>query len=167
MKTFFVLATAFIAAACGGSAAEPAFPPMPSPSAEKAAAPAPHPGKLARGDVVRVVDAGLGRFLGQVDVEPSVERGAFRGFRIVELRPAEFWQGVDLRPGDVVTRVNDMPIERETQAWEAFMSLKKARHLKVSYLRGGIERELSFEIVDGDTPPPPASAKGQKAGDAG
>jgi hypothetical protein len=40
-----------------------------------------------------------------------------KAFRIVALRPHEFWHGVDLAPGDVVTSVNGMPIERETQAY--------------------------------------------------
>jgi type II secretory pathway component PulC len=97
---------------------------------------------------VEVVQAGLGRFLQKVDVEPSFASGRFQGFRIVELRPGAFWQDVDLRPGDVVLRVNGMPIERETQAYDAFQSLRTANELRVEYLRAGQPRALVYPILD-------------------
>lgn len=120
------------------------------------ARPAPPAGSLWRDEVHATVDAGLGWFLQRVDVEPSLEAGRFRGFRLVQLKPPDFWQGVDLRAGDVVQSVNGMPIERETQAYEAFQSLKKADELRVRYLRGGRERDLVYRIVD---PPPEPEAK--------
>jgi S1-C subfamily serine protease len=69
------------------------------------------------------------------------------------LYPADFWADVDLQAGDVVTQINGLPIERETQAYDAFQALKSAPRLVVSYVREGAPRTLSFEIV-----PRPASA---------
>lgn len=112
---------------------------------------APPPGAVWRDDVDVTVDAGLGWFLQLVEVEPSLEAGAFRGFRIVSLRPPSFWQGVDLRPGDVVVSVNGKPIERDDQAYQVFLSLKKSDEIRVKYLRAGRERELVYRIL-----PPPA-----------
>jgi S1-C subfamily serine protease len=103
-------------------------------------------GTIHRADLTRVVDAGLGRFLQHVEVDASLEAGQFRGFRIVSLTPPEFWAGVDLRPGDVVMRINGMSIERPPQAYEAFTSLKTAPELVVSYIRQGQPRELVFPI---------------------
>lgn len=128
---------------------------------EGPARPAPPAGTLWRDEVHAIVDAGLGWFLQRVEVEPSLEAGRFRGFRVVQLKPPDFWQGVDLKTGDVVLSVNGMPIERETQAYEAFQSLKKADELRVRYLRGGRERDLVYRIVD---PPPEPEAK--PSGDA-
>lgn len=122
------------------------------------ARPAPPAGSLWRDEVHATVDAGLGWFLQRVDVEPSLEGGRFRGFRVVQLKPPDFWQGVDLRAGDVVLSVNGMPIERETQAYEAFQSLKKANELRVKYLRGGRERDLVYRIVE---PPAEPEARTQ------
>ena len=51
------------------------------------------------------------------------------------------------RASDVVTSINGMPIERDTQAYEAMVSLKKASELRVAYLRGGEERVLVMKIV--------------------
>ena len=127
---------------------------------DEPARPAPPAGSLWRDEVQATVEAGLGWFLQRVDVEPSLEAGRFRGFRVVQLKPPDYWQGVDLRPGDVVVSVNGMPIERETQAYEAFQALKKANELRVRYLRGGRERDLVYRIVD---PPPEPEAKGTGA----
>jgi len=109
---------------------------------------APPPGSLFRKDVSETVDEGLGYFLQRVSVDPSIIDGKFQGFRIVELRPAEFWRGVDLKPGDVVTQVNGMPIERDIDAYQAFESLLAAPELRVTFTRGGSSRQLVYAIVD-------------------
>ncbi len=130
---------------------------MPS-AAERTAAP---PGALFRQDVNAAVEEGLGYFLQRVSVDPEVVDGKFRGFRIVELRPIEWWQGVDLRPGDIVTQVNGMSIERDIDAYQAFQSLRSAPALRVTLVRAGAPRELVFSIVDRDAKgvQKPASAR--------
>jgi hypothetical protein len=116
----------------------------------------PPAGSLWRDQVLNTVDHGLGAFLGHVEVEPSLDNGHFTGFRIVRLVPAAYWEGVALEPGDVVTLVNGMPIERETEAYNAFESLRTAPELKVSLLRAGKPRELVFKIVERNVAPAPA-----------
>lgn len=132
-----------------------------APEAQKAAKATPPPGSLFRTDVNRAVEDGLGYFLQRVSVDPEIVAGKFQGFRIVELRPAEFWEGVDLKPGDVVTRVNGQSIERDIEAYNAFQGLLSAPSLRVSFVRGGSARELVFAIVDA-----PASGTAPK-GEAG
>lgn len=160
----------FLLAGCGGRQNEAEYPPSEVLVAEadgddamneEPARPAPPAGALWRDEVHATVDAGLGWFLQRLEVEPSLDAGRFRGFRVVKLEPPDFWQGVDLKPGDVVTSVNGMPIERETQAYAAFQSLKKSDELRVRYLRGGRERELVYRIVD-PPPEPEAKAKNEK-----
>jgi S1-C subfamily serine protease len=124
------------------------------------------PGTLQRADVESVVDAGLGRFLARVSLEPRVVSGKFAGWTIVALQPAELWQGVDLQPGDVVTRVNGMPIERETEAYDAFQAVRQAAALEVTYLRQNQPRTLRYTIVGAPSPalPKAAPAAAPKAG---
>jgi len=110
--------------------------------------PARPPATLWRDEVQDTIAAGLGTFLQRVEVEASLDNGRFVGFRIVNLQPPEFWQGVDLKPGDVVTRVNVMPIERETEAYDAFQALRGASELRVSLLRAGAPRALVYRIAD-------------------
>ena len=109
-------------------------------------------GTLQRADVERVVDAGLGRFLGSVVIEPSLSAGKFTGWSIVGLEPAGLWGGVDLRPGDVVTKINGMPIEREVEAFDAFQAVRQAPTLEISYLRQNQPRTLRFTIVGAPSP---------------
>ena len=109
----------------------------------------------------RVVDAGLGRFLAHVAVEPSLSGGRFVGWTIVGLSPSELWQGVDLRPGDVVSRINGMAIEREMEAFDVFQAVRQAPTLEISYFRQNQARTLRFDIVGAPSPalpktPPPA-----------
>jgi S1-C subfamily serine protease len=136
--------------ACGPSYPESEYPSAP-PAGVSASpddfAPAP-PGALWRRDVNEVLDAGLGKFLQRVELRPQLQEGTFVGFRVLELRPPAWWQGVDLVPGDVVTRVNGMPIEQPTDAHAAFESLRQSDKLVVSYLREGEARELSYGIIE-------------------
>lgn len=139
-----------LCAACGGSYPESEYPSKPPHGVtppEDDQAPAP-PGSLWRRDVNAALDGGLGLFLQHADLAPEVQQGTFVGFKIVELRPPGWWQGVDLMPGDVIVQVNGMPIEQPTEAHDAFESLRKADKLTVHYLRGGESRDLVYTIID-------------------
>ena len=148
-RTHVVVWLAALATACGSSYPESEYPASPPAGVSASAddfAPAP-PGSLWRKDVDEVLDAGRGKFLQRAELRPQLHEGAFVGFRVLELRPPAWWQGVDLFPGDVVTRVNGMPIEQPTEAHAAFESLRNAGKLTVTYLRDDKERELSYSIV--------------------
>jgi hypothetical protein len=105
---------------------------------------------LRRSVVRSVVKGGLGLFLQRVtlDDQPVTRDGRFHGFRIAALPDAAFWRGVDLHPGDVIVRVNGMPIEHPEEALEVFHSLEVASELRVAYERQGEGREISYRIVD-------------------
>jgi len=107
----------------------------------------PPQGVLWRHEVDATVEAGLGTFLQRVAVEPDFNlKGEFRGFRIVALGPRHYWEGVDIAPGDVITEVNGMPIERETEAFAAFESLRESETLRVRFLRNGQSKTLEYQI---------------------
>jgi hypothetical protein len=148
----WILGAAALASGCGGSLIDEPIRSEPLPTAEVAAVqkPSPPPGALFRQDVDDAVEEGLGYFLQRVTVDPDLAGGKFQGFRIVELRPVEYWQGVDLKPGDVVTKVNGLPIERDIDAYQVFQGLRAAPELRVTFTRGGAQRELVYAIVDRD-----------------
>ena len=134
---------------CGADPVVPVAAPKPAaPVAAVPAAPRPPKGTLFRADVNALIDRGFPDFLQRVDVEPRLVEGQFRGWSIVNLNPADFWSGVDLKPGDIVTRVNDLPIERETEAFDAFESLKQSDGLRVAFQRDGQNRLLEYKFVD-------------------
>jgi type II secretory pathway component PulC len=145
----FVLALSAGSLACGES------PPAKSPQSEApttaptttaAAAPA-TTSSLRRSRVKQTIARGLGYFLQEVSVEdyPVMTAGKFHGFKIKAITGE--W-GVDLRPGDVVTRVNGMSIEHPEDADAALRSLEKAKALRVDFDRDGKPRTLELPIVE-------------------
>jgi len=152
MRPVVVLVLAVALGACGGAAPSS----VPVNVVAKKAAPQAIPAPLAdhtlpRSVVNDVVAQGLGSFLQHVEVadQPVLAGGKFHGFRVAALHDPPFWQGVDLKPGDVVTRVNGFPIEHPEQAQTAFDSLQVSSELRVAYERDGQPRELVYAIVDG------------------
>ena len=106
-------------------------------------------GSISRGELVPVLDGGLGRFLQNVETEPAFHKGTFVGFRIVSLFPGEpAFASLDLRPGDTVTRINGRPIERPEQAAAVWEALRTASALVVDYRRNGEKHALRFTIVE-------------------
>lgn len=105
---------------------------------------------LHRAEVHRIVASGLGAFLSRVSLDDHPAKtpdGKFIGFRIAALQ-GNSWKGVDLKPGDIVTKVNGFPIEHPEQALEVFQSLDVASELRVGVERDGVPRELRYAIVD-------------------
>lgn len=106
-------------------------------------------GVIIRNDLVPVLEDGLGRFLQNVETEPTFYQGTFVGFRIVSFFPGDLdYASLDLRPGDVVTHVNGRSIERPEQAVQVWEALRSASDLVVLYRRGDEELALRFRIVD-------------------
>jgi hypothetical protein len=137
------------------SAAAPAA--LPAPSASSAVgSPAPASCSalngahaLKRSALLRVLDAGLGTWLGAVEVEPKIVRGRFEGWLLRSLHAGEAcWAGVDLRPGDVISRVNHRPVEKPEQAHAVWSALRHAREISVDFVRGAEGHTLRFAIVD-------------------
>jgi type II secretion system protein C len=152
MRALSVVLFSLSIAACGGAPAgsKTAKAPAPAAAADKPAAPQTGEHTLRRSVVKSVVKAGLGMFLQKVELDdqPVKQDGRFHGFRITALHDPAFWAGIDLRPGDVVTKVNGMSIEHPEEALEAFHSLEVASELRVAYERDGAAHELAYSIVD-------------------
>lgn len=171
----FVVPASLLLLACASSqypSLDDPLPPAergaPSGSAQAGARAAPVAGTLKRADVERVVDAGLGRFLEHVALEPSLAGGKFVGWTIVDMSPRELFRSLDLQPGDVVSRVNGMSIERETEAFDAFQAVRQAPTLEVTYLRQNQPHTLRLSIVGAPSPAlpkaPPAAASAAPGG---
>jgi type II secretory pathway component PulC len=142
--------------ACGGEeASPPAKSPRSSSSAEgmdpngrRMPAQPPKPiTSLRRAEVKATIAQGLGIFLQNITVEdwPVMHEGKFHGFKIRSLNPE--W-GIDLRPGDVVTKINGIVPEHPEEADAALHSLEKATALKVEFEREGKAKTLELPIVD-------------------
>jgi hypothetical protein len=104
---------------------------------------------LRRSAIKRTVDAGLGRWLQTVSVDPLLAHGRFRGWIIRSFNADDVcYTGVDVRAGDVVTRVNGRPVERPEEALDVWSNLPSSPELVIDLLRDGQARRVRFGIVD-------------------
>lgn len=146
-----ILFAVFLVVGCGNKAAEPPATPAdmrPAAATNNIAPDAPVSSSLKRSDVRATVKGGVGMLLQRVVVDtdaPVFRSGKFLGFRITSV-PREW--GMDLKPGDVVTRVNGFSVERPESAYEALQSLEVASELRVDYERNGEPRSMRYSIVD-------------------
>lgn len=141
-----VLASLFLVACASESKPPPAAPA--APAAPKLAEPAPKPiTQLKRGEVKQAIQQGVGMFLqnGSVEDYPVMTGDKFHGWKIKTINSD--WI-LDLRPGDVVTKVNGIVPEHPEDADAALRSLEKATALKVEFEREGKPRTLELPIVD-------------------
>ncbi|NOU27739.1 MAG: hypothetical protein HOO96_07545 [Polyangiaceae bacterium] len=142
-----VLATV---AACGGEPSPKSADSAPKSAPTTTAAIRSKPGTVRRSALQETIAGGLGGFLQHVEFsdEPVMRQGQFVGFRVARLYPEDYWTGVDLRAGDVVSKVNGMPIERPEQALVAFRSLAGAKEILVDVERDGQKRQLRVPIEE-------------------
>jgi hypothetical protein len=164
MLSRFVRAAPFavLAAALplGLTACASARPPKASAPIAKSAAPtepshaALAPGHLARADVDQVLRQGPPWILRRVRTEEVLRENKFIGWRVLEL-PSE-WSSIDLKPGDVITLINGMPLEKPDDFFSAWSSLAVASDLRVAYDRSGASRELTYHIDGASSEPPPS-----------
>lgn len=150
-----VLALSLAGAACASSAPPkaPAATAKPTTPVEAPLAALP-PGHLARADVDQVLRQGPPWILRRVRTEEVLRDNKFVGWRVLEL-PSE-WSSIDLKPGDVVTRVNGLPLEKPDDFFSAWSSLVSASDLRVAYERAGATRELTYQIDGVASEAPPA-----------
>lgn len=166
--TISLIFASLLAIGAGGCGEATPAPATPKSSAPRAATPPPaslEPGKLARAAVDNVVlRNGPPWILQRVPIEEVVNDGKFVGWRVMAM-PSE-WSHVDLKPGDVVTKVNGMSLERPEDLWMAWTSLVVASDLRIAYERSGASREVAYHIegepakevpasLQNDAPPPP------------
>lgn len=104
---------------------------------------------LRRAAVVRTLDGGLGHWLQQVDVDPKLDHGRFRGWIIRTLPEGDAcYADLDLRAGDVVTRINGRPVERPEEASDVWNGLRTSSALVIDFTRSGQPHTLRFKIVE-------------------
>jgi hypothetical protein len=120
-------------------------------------------GVIQRDRLLKVLDAGAGQFLRQLEVTPRMNGDRFVGWQLVQVLDR---QGplvdVDLVPGDVLLAVNGKPLARPDQLQTLWDSLRTANAVSAQLWRGDAKLSLEFTIeppVTGGTvaPAPPAT----------
>lgn len=101
---------------------------------------------IARSEVVRVVDGGLGVLLARAELNPVLRERAFVGFEIVKFDSSADLARVGMRPGDVLVSVGGKPIRTPEEAQVAFDALKTAPAVVLEVERAGIRRRVTTPI---------------------
>ncbi|MCP4446180.1 MAG: hypothetical protein GY811_12665 [Myxococcales bacterium] len=99
-------------------------------------------GSIARAKFDETLDAGVGAFLGGLDIAAHVQGGNFAGWQIESFDNP--W--VDLVPGDIVKSVNGARIETPAQVQALWLRLKGTEQILVSVMRGEAAFELRFTV---------------------
>ena len=172
LRTLCIAAASTMAvAACAGAAAPgpmaptaydeddpcaahaPAPTPAPAPAAEPARAdrslppPGSSAGEIERPALHDVLEAGPGRFLAGIEVEPVFREQRFAGWQIVRFEPADpRIARAPLAAGDIVLAVNARSIAKPQQLQRVWEDLRTASELVIAGERSGAAFELRYAI---------------------
>jgi S1-C subfamily serine protease len=106
-------------------------------------------GVLRRAALVRLIEAGLPRWMQGVEGDRTLANHRFQGWLIKSLYPGDpCYHEIDLRPGDVVQKVNGKSIEKPDQAFDVVESLRTAPAIVVEFLRDGKPQRITLAIAD-------------------
>jgi general secretion pathway protein C len=100
--------------------------------------------------------------------------GKLRGFRVYPGRNRAAFNGLGLRPGDLVTAINGTPLDDPQRGQEIFNTIQTAASANVTIERGGqtievsmniaqIANEANRDLTQPATTPPPAFGSGPAA----
>ena len=81
-----------------------------------------------------------------VNAQPVMDGGALKGYRLNPGRDRKLFNSVGLRPGDIVTSVNGIPLNDMSQMGALFEQLNSANRLDITLERGGRQRQLSLSL---------------------
>jgi general secretion pathway protein C len=82
----------------------------------------------------------------QVQIYPVIENGRMAGVRLSAGRDSDILSRAGLRPTDVVTSVNGIPLDGPQRSAELMTALKDARSVQVTVRRDGKDTQLTIGI---------------------
>lgn len=128
-----------LAPAWAQPAAQPAPGSSPAPKSPRAALPEPLTlGELDANTFERYIARGPQPFMASLRVLPARKGGAFVGFRLAQVAEGSPAALGGLRVGDVVRRVNGLPIGRPEEWMRAWALVREQRRVEVELERDGV-----------------------------
>ena len=107
-----------------------------------------------RGDVLMVshslkenlVGSGLNEILMQAAAVPHMEEGRMIGFKILEIEEGSIYEVAGLVDGDVITHINERPLNDAGVAIKTLQLLKDSSSASFGFIRNGQKQELRIQI---------------------
>lgn len=97
----------------------------------------------------RVLNAALdnlGQAMTDARLLPSVKDGKVEGFRVSEVKPSGVFAMIGIKNGDVLHKINDLPVDSPERAIQSLASLKGQNRIKLDLVRDGQPSTLSYDI---------------------
>jgi len=88
----------------------------------------------------------IGEQLRTALLQPNLVNGKTDGFVVKRIQPGTLLAQMGLQPGDVIKRVNRMPLDSPEKALQIMQQLREARQLNVDLVRGGASLSFAYEI---------------------
>ena len=110
--------------------------------APRSAAPAP--------SIQQAVMENAASFMDIVRPQPFMPEGQLKGYRVYPGPNRQRFAALGLRPGDLVTEINGMPLNNPAQGMEIFRSLGDATQVTVTLERDGQPTVLSLDMTQID-----------------
>ena len=77
---------------------------------------------------------------------PYLEEGEQKGFIVRELKRGGIYEALGLRNGDIILKVNELPLESPDSALQAFGALRGLSRVRLEIIRGGRKRAILYHI---------------------
>jgi general secretion pathway protein C len=81
-----------------------------------------------------------------VRIKPSETNGKLVGYELNAGNDPQIFQQLGFQSGDIVIKINDIPLDVPTQSFNALQQLSSAKMLKVDILRKGVPQAISIDL---------------------
>ncbi|RNC68132.1 MAG: PDZ domain-containing protein [Desulfuromonadales bacterium] len=88
----------------------------------------------------------IGQAMTDARLLPSLKEGKVEGFRVSEVKPSGVFATVGIRNGDVLLRINELPIDSPERAIQTLASLKGQNRIRIDLLRDGQPATFTYDI---------------------
>lgn len=114
-----------------------------------ASEPAESPVPQTTGELRQMISSNPQKLMDLVRVMPVQEQGKLTGYRIYPAGNSPLFTQLGLRPGDVVTAVNNIPLTDPAQSMRILSTVKTSEQISVTLLRNGQSQTVQLQM-----PPP-------------
>ncbi|MGI9343968.1 MAG: type II secretion system protein GspC [Gammaproteobacteria bacterium] len=108
-------------------------------------APASNP--TAANNVQQLLNDNVANFAEIIRPQPFMPNGQLKGYRVFPGRNRQQFIALGLRPGDLVTAVNGVPLNNPAQGMEVFRSLGESSQVSVTIERAGKQQDLNLDVA--------------------
>jgi len=123
-------------------------------------APGAREGAIDRKALVATLDAGPGALLRHVEVAAELADHRFIGWRLIAVDPdSHTFDGVDLRPGDILVAINGRTIAHPDELQAVWDQLRSAPAIVADLRRGDAKLQLRWTVIDAAAGAAPTSAE--------